>query len=42
MDAKVLITLRTTQGVKVLTEARLTGIKSDVDAFVEETASQPA
>jgi hypothetical protein len=42
LDAKVLVTLRTTQGVKILTEGRLTGLKSDVDLFLDQKAKQLA
>lgn len=34
-DAKVLITVSTTAGVKVTTEGRLSNLKQDVDAFLE-------
>ena len=34
-EAKLLITLATSQGVKVTTEARLSAIKSDLDQFLE-------
>lgn len=33
-DAKVLLTIQTHDGVKVTTEARLSAIKADVDAFL--------
>ncbi len=35
-DAKVLITLSTTAGVKITTEGRLSNLKQDVDAFLED------
>lgn len=38
-DAKVLVALRTAGGVRVTTEARLSALKSDVDAFVEQLAA---
>ena len=34
-EAKLLVTLATSQGVKVTTEARLSAIKSDLDQFLE-------
>lgn len=35
-DAKVLITLRSSQGMKVMTEGRLSNLKGDVDTFLEQ------
>ena len=35
-DAKVLITMRSSQGLKVLTEGRLSNLKGDVDTFLEQ------
>lgn len=37
-DAKVLVTLRTGDGVRVTTEGRLSALKSDVDAFTDQLA----
>ena len=34
-EAKLLITLATSQGVKVTTEARLSAIKSDLEQFLD-------
>ncbi len=34
-DAKTLITLKTSQGVRVTAEARLSALKSDLDTFLE-------
>jgi hypothetical protein len=34
-EAKLLITLATSQGVKVTTEARLSAVKSDLEQFLE-------
>lgn len=34
-DAKVLITVATTTGVKITTEGRLSSLKQDVEAFLE-------
>lgn len=42
LDARVLVTLRTSQGVRLLTEGRLTGVKSDLDSFLEQMAPQTA
>eukprot|EP00884_Botryococcus_braunii_P003340 jgi/Botrbrau1/13006/Bobra.0389s0005.1 len=42
LDAKVLVTLRTAEGFKFLTEGRLTGLKSDLDSFLELMPSQVA
>lgn len=33
-DAKLLITLATSQGLKVTTEARLSAVKADIDEFI--------
>ena len=33
-EAKILITIKTQDGVKVMTEGRLANIKSDLDAFL--------
>ena len=33
-DAKVLITLQSKQGLKVITEGRLSNLKGDVDVFL--------
>lgn len=35
-DAKLLITLRTKDGVKVTTEGRFSAIKADVDSFLKQ------
>ena len=34
-DAKTLITLKTSQGVRVTAEARLSALKSDLDTFLQ-------
>lgn len=34
-DAKVLITMRSSQGLKVTTEGRLSNLKGDVDTFLD-------
>ncbi|KAL3143063.1 hypothetical protein ABBQ38_003338 [Trebouxia sp. C0009 RCD-2024] len=36
-DAKVLITIRSSQGLKVTTEGRLSNLKGDVDTFLEKS-----
>lgn len=36
-DAKVLITVRSSQGLKVTTEGRLSNLKGDVDTFLEQS-----
>lgn len=36
-DAKVLITIRSSQGLKVTTEGRLSNLKGDVDTFLEQS-----
>ena len=38
-DAKVLISLKTEDGVAVTTEGRLSAIKNDIDTFLEQHAS---
>ncbi|KAK9839858.1 hypothetical protein WJX81_006865 [Elliptochloris bilobata] len=38
-DAKVLVTLRTFDGVRVTTEGRLSALKSDVDVYTDQLAS---
>lgn len=35
-DAKVLITMHSSQGLKVTTEGRLSNLKGDVDTFLEQ------
>lgn len=35
-DAKVLITVRSAQGLKVTTEGRLSNLKGDVDTFLDQ------
>jgi hypothetical protein len=37
-DAKVLITLKTADGVQITTEGRLSALKSDVETFLEAAA----
>ena len=37
-DAKALITLKTTDGVKIMTEGRLSALKADLDMFMEQNA----
>ena len=41
-DAKVLISLKTEGGVAVTTEGRLSAVKSDIDAFLEQHAARPS
>lgn len=35
-DARVSITLKTKEGVKVTTEGRLSSFKADVDSFIDQ------
>ena len=37
-DAKALITLKSTDGVKIMTEGRLSALKADLDMFMEQNA----
>lgn len=36
-DAKVLITIRSSEGLKVTTEGRLSNLKGDVDTFLDKS-----
>lgn len=35
-DARVLITLKTQEGMRVTTEGRLSSLKEDVDSFIDQ------